>query len=130
MHSNRTFVRRALVPGCAFAFLLLTVGANAGWLGNDEARPIIAQIVADPAQYVGRSIEIYGLVVDADVPSQTFMLQDVSQRPLQIDGRRIPLVISGDQIEVTGTIKVRGRDLLFEATSVKRVQVVGGGGCC
>jgi len=93
-------------------------------------RPIIAQIVAEPEKYAGRQIEIYGLVVESDTAAHTFMLQDVSQRPLLIDGKKLTPVVTGDQVELAGILRMNGKDLKLVASGLKHVKVIAGGGCC
>jgi len=93
-------------------------------------RPIIAQMVAEPDKYIGHPIEIYGLVVESDTAAHTFMLQDVSQRPLLIDGKKLAPVVTGDQVELSGVLQANGKDLLLVARGMKRVKVIAGGGCC
>jgi hypothetical protein len=93
-------------------------------------RPIIAQMVAEPEKYIGHQIEIYGLVVESDTAAHTFMLQDVSQRPLLIDGKKLAPVVAGDQVELSGILHTKGKDLLLVASGLKHVKVIAGGGCC
>jgi hypothetical protein len=123
--------RKAALASCfALAMSIFVAVADAKPPKTAALRPIIAQIVADPQKYADRRIEIYGLVVGSDVTSRTFQLQDVSQHPLLIDGKRLPAVAVGDQVELAGILRVNGKDLLLAAKSLKRVQVVAGGGCC
>jgi hypothetical protein len=93
------------------------------------ARPIAAELFADPAKYVGTRIEIYGLVIEADKMQRSFLLQDVSQRPLTVDAWRLPPIVAGDQVEIEGVLTQTAGGLVLVGTGVKRVQVVGGGGC-
>lgn len=93
-------------------------------------RPIVAALFAEPSRYAGMRIQIYGLVVSSDIAKHTFELQDVSQRPLTIDGRRLPPVVTGDQVEIEGTVHVTSAGLVLVGEHVKSVKVTGGGGCC
>lgn len=122
--------RKATLASCfALAMSMAVVSAHAK-PKTGALRPIIAQIVADPQKYADRRIEIYGLVIESDATSRTFRLQDVSQHPLLIDGKRLPAVAVGDQVELAGILRVNGKDLLLAAKSLKHVQVIAGGGCC
>jgi hypothetical protein len=60
----------------------------------------------------------------------TFHLQDVSQRPLTVDGARLPRIAVGDQVEIEGVLQGSGKDLVLVGLAMKRVKVTGGGGCC
>ncbi|RTL55235.1 MAG: hypothetical protein EKK40_00365 [Bradyrhizobiaceae bacterium] len=113
----------------AFLLLQMTV-ARAGDMHTDLLRPIIAQIVSQPEEFKGQKIELYGLVVGSNAAEKTFMLQDVSQRPLLIDGHSLPPIKTGDQVEVAGFVRHVGQEISLVAKSVKRVKVLGGGGCC
>jgi hypothetical protein len=114
----------------ALAIAVASAGAVAKSPRPAVLRPIIAQIVAEPEKYVDRQIEIYGLVVEADTAAHTFMLQDVSQRPLLIDGKKLVPVVTGDQVELAGILRMNGKDLELVASGLKRVKVIAGGGCC
>jgi hypothetical protein len=111
---------------------LVTSPLHAGGATTAPAaeRPIAAQLFADPAKYVGMRIEIYGLVIEADNAQRSFLLQDVSQRPLTVDAWRLPPIVAGDQVEIEGVLTQTAAGLVLVGTGVKHVQVVGGGGCC
>lgn len=97
---------------------------------DDATRPIIAQMLHDPAAYVHKRVTIYGLVIEQSEPS-VFMLQDVSQRPLKVIGKRGVNAAVGDQITVRGTLgKDRSGNFVFTAYSLIPTRVLGGGGCC
>jgi hypothetical protein len=116
----------------AAAATSLTIPAHAGDAAAAKAppRPIVAELFAAPAKFVGKRIEIYGLVIEAEPKRHTFQLQDVSQRPLTVDGARLPRIAVGDQVEIEGILQGSGKDLVLVAVGMKRVKVTGGGGCC
>jgi hypothetical protein len=91
--------------------------------------PIIAQLYADPARYASRSVIVYGVVIEAG-PGATFILQDVSQRPLKIvaDQKASPAV--GDQLMVLGFFHADANAPFLSAKALIPTQVVAGGGCC
>jgi hypothetical protein len=90
--------------------------------------PIIAELYNDPAHYAGRSVLIYGLVIEAG-PGSTFLLQDVSQHPLRIvTQNRMPS--AGDQLMVLGTFHADGERSFLLAKGLIPAQVLAGGGCC
>ena len=93
-------------------------------------KPIIALLVGDSEAYDGRSVVIYGLVIETVGMGKVFMLQDVSQMPLRIirtDG--LPTMV-GDQILVHGVFMRNGGDPYLEASRITATTVLGGGGCC
>jgi hypothetical protein len=122
-----------------FATLLLALGlallpgSQSRAQSNDEQQadehPIIAQLYSDPARYADRSITIYGLVVEEKANS-TFLLQDVSQRPLKIVGSDELKAAVGDQLIVTGYFHPNSDEPYIVAKSLIPTQVVAGGGCC
>ena len=117
---------------CAILLALLTVLPSRGQSPDGpkaDAYPIIAELVADPARFDGRSIVIYGLVIEADA-SPVFLLQDVSQRPLRIVGNRKLKAKVGDQLMVVGVFHARPSAPYVSATSLFRTKVIAGGGCC
>jgi hypothetical protein len=109
---------------------MIIVSVDARTRKAGTLRPIIAQIVADPEKYANHRVEIYGLVTESDAASRTFMLQDVSQRPLLIDGKKLPTVVAGDQVELIGILRANGKELSLAGKSLMHVQVIAGGGCC
>lgn len=98
--------------------------------GAARLKPIIAELFAAPADFADKPIEIYGLVIDSDRSHTRFQLQDVSQHPLTIVGNARLRAKIGDQLIVRGTLRRRGKDIYFVATSLIATRVLGGGGCC
>ena len=92
--------------------------------------PIIAELFAEPGAFAGKSIAIYGLVVEADRSRTRFVLQDVSQHPLTIVGNERLKAKVGDQLTVIGTLRVRGKQIYVVARALLPTRVLGGGGCC
>jgi len=128
---------QTLVASCLAA--IVAVAAAAAWTAPGRAgeakaaapaRPIVAELFASPAEFVGKRIEIYGLVITLGPKLHTFHLQDVSQRPLTVDGARLPRIAVGDQVEIEGVLQGSGKDLVLVGLAMKRVKVTGGGGCC
>jgi hypothetical protein len=93
-----------------------------------DAYPIIAQLYGNPSQFTGKSIVIYGLVIET-APNGTFMLQDVSQHPIKIVSTRKFKAKVGDQLIVFGIFKSK-RFPYVRAKSLIATKVLGGGGCC
>jgi hypothetical protein len=133
----RASTRNLMAVGFA---ALVAVAAAAAWPAPGKAgeakaaaapaRPIVAELFASPAEFVGKRIEIYGLVITLGPKLHTFHLQDVSQRPLTVDGARLPRIAVGDQVEIEGVLQGSGKDLVLVGLAMKRVKVTGGGGCC
>jgi hypothetical protein len=96
---------------------------------HPDAYPIIAELFADPALYDGRQVTIYGLVIES-VSNSTFLLQDVSQRPLKILGSEGLKAAVGDQLIVVGSFHSGSDGPYLSATALIPTQVVAGGGCC
>jgi hypothetical protein len=113
--------------------LALLPGSESRAQSNDELQadehPIIAQLYSDPARYADRSITIYGLVVEEGANS-TFLLQDVSQRPLKIVGSDELKAAVGDQLLVTGLFHPNSDEPYIVAKTLIPTKVVAGGGCC
>ena len=113
--------------------LALMLGSESRAQSNGELQPdehpIIAQLYSDPARYADRSITIYGLVVEKGSNS-TFLLQDVSQRPLKIVGSDELKAAVGDQLIVTGFFHANSDEPYIAAKTLIPTRVVGGGGCC
>jgi hypothetical protein len=113
--------------------LALMLGSESRAQSSDEQQadehPIIAQLYSDPARYADRSITIYGLVVEEGANS-TFLLQDVSQRPLKIVGSDELKAAVGDQLIVTGFFHPNSDEPYIVAKTLIPTQVVAGGGCC
>jgi len=93
-------------------------------------RPIIAGVVAEPARYLGRLIEIYGLVVRIEAHGRRFYLQDVSQRPLLVLAPEGRTAAAGDQLIVSGVLRRVNGELRLVAEKMTPARVIGGGGCC
>jgi hypothetical protein len=77
----------------------------------------------------GRQVMIYGLVIES-VSNSTFLLQDVSQRPLKILGSEALKATVGDQLIVVGSFHSNSDGPYLSATALIPTQVVAGGGCC
>src|SRR5690348_394929 len=93
--------------------VFLSQAAVAGELARDDAtRPIIAQMLSDPAAYLNKQVTIYGLVI-AKQSDSVFILQDVSQRPLKVVGTRGVKATVGDQITIGGVLSRGRKDLYF-----------------
>lgn len=93
-----------------------------------DAYPIIAQLYGDPPHYRGKTVVIYGLVIETS-PDGSFMLQDVSQRPMKIVPNKSLKASVGDQLMVFGTFR-SARTPYVRAKSLIATQVLAGGGCC
>jgi hypothetical protein len=93
-----------------------------------DAYPIAAELYGNPSQFSGKSIVIYGLVVET-APNGTFLLQDVSQHPIKIVATRKFKAKVGDQLMVFGVFK-SARVPYVHAKSLIATKVLGGGGCC
>lgn len=118
------------VLGLALCCLAASSAGAAETKRDDDTRPIIAQILHDPGAYVNKQVTIYGLVIERETPS-TFLLQDVSQRPLKVIGKRGVRASVGDQITVRGALaKDKSGSYVFVARSLIETRVLGGGGCC
>ena len=95
---------------------------------NADAYPIIAQLYDSPSQYNGKTVVIYGLVIEASSDG-SFMLQDVSGHPLKIvPGPKIKAAV-GDQLIIFGTFNA-ARTPYVRAKSLIAAKVLAGGGCC
>jgi hypothetical protein len=120
----------SLVVGLGLALIL---GGGSRAQSTDELQPdehpIIAQLYNNPGQFADRSITIYGLVVEKG-PDSTFLLQDVSQRPLKIVGNDEFKVAVGDQLIVIGFFYASPDGPYLAANALIPTKVVAGGGCC
>jgi hypothetical protein len=125
-------VRRIAAIALQGALALAPAWAPARADQSDESRltPIIAELFAEPAAFAGKSITIYGLVIEANSSRTRFLLQDVSQRPLTIVGNERLKAEVGDQLTVIGTLRVRGKEIYVVARALVATRVLGGGGCC
>ncbi len=112
----------AVVAACAFSI-------GAAWTNlypeQHIEKPIIAQLYADPSSFSGRTVEIYGLVVESNRTNE-FFLQDVSQRPLRVLGT----AAVGDQVTVVGRFHASSQSIHLAAEKLIPTKVTGGGGCC
>jgi len=116
----------------ALGFLLMFDGGSRAQSTDDlqsGGHPIIAQLYSDPGRYADRSITIYGLVVEKG-PNSTFLLQDVSQRPLKILGNDKLKATVGDQLIVIGFFHAGPDGPYVVAKALIPTQVLAGGGCC
>ena len=107
------------------AWLLMTL-ALAGCATID--RPIIAGVLAEPDRYLGRRIELYGVVVKTEDDGKRFYLQDVSKRPLLVHAPRGEQADLHGQYIVTGVLGRMGDELGIAAERLTRARVTGG--CC
>ncbi|HTZ35193.1 MAG TPA: hypothetical protein VMB84_04150 [Stellaceae bacterium] len=124
-------MRRLATLVVALAVLATTSAASpAAESARRLPTPIIAELYATPAAFVGKSVRIYGLVIDADPSRGEFVLQDVSQHPLRIVGNRKLKAAPGDQLIVIGRLRMAGNQPYLAAQAVLPTQVLGGGGCC
>jgi hypothetical protein len=112
------------------ALSLALSGAPAAEPAHPRPTPIIAELYADPAVFVGKSVMIYGLVVEISPSRTEFFLQDVSQHPLRIVGNKRLTAKIGDQLVVVGRLRIAGQQPYLAADSVTATRVLGGGGCC
>jgi hypothetical protein len=128
--STRKFLLICLAASVTAASATVPAHAGEAVAAAAPPRPIVAELFAAPAKFVGKRIEIYGLVISAEPKRHTFHLQDVSQRPLTVDGARLPRIAVGDQVEIEGILQGFGKDLVLVGLAMKRVKVTGGGGCC
>ncbi len=124
-------MRRALSSVIVAVALFLAPSPMGDRTAAAEAdKPIISLLFGDAEAYDGRSVVIYGLVIETIGMGKVFMLQDVSQMPLRIirtDG--MPTMV-GDQMLVHGVFMRNGSDPYLEASTITATTVLGGGGCC
>ena len=125
-------VKRLAAIALQFALALApaTAPTHAAQSDQSSLTPIIAELFAQPSAFAGKSITIYGLVVEADRSRTRFMLQDVSQQPLRIIGNEQLKAKIGDQLIVIGTLRVSGKEIYVVARALMATHVLGGGGCC
>jgi hypothetical protein len=119
-------VIRILVLGLAWGWGVLHSAA----VPKQPSRPIVAELYANPDAFIGAHIIIYGLVIQSDIGTRSFMLQDVSQHPLRIDAHDLPPIAAGEQVQLEGILERSANNLVFHAEELKRVKVLAGGGCC
>ena len=114
----------------SLAILLFALACATARAEPPVERPIIAGVVAEPERFLGRCIELYGVVVKTAEGGKRFYLQDVSQRPLLVlapAGRSAGL---HDQYIVTGVLRRMDGELALAAELLTPARVTAGGGCC
>ena len=121
---------RAVAVVVSAALLFALSGALAAEPARARPTPIIAELYADPALFVGKSVTIYGLVIETSASRTEFFLQDVSQHPLRIVGNKRLTARIGDQLIVVGRLRIAGKVPYLAAETVTATRVLGGGGCC
>jgi hypothetical protein len=123
-------MKRAAIAALA---IVVAVGAAALALRQPQSEvltPIVAHLFADPDAFAGKTVSIYGMIVESEARGETFILQDVSQRPLRIVGSPSLTAKVGDQLTVIGTFRVERGSAFVAAQSLIPTRVLGGGGCC
>jgi len=111
----------------AFGVVTLAVVVAAIIPATAADTPLIAELVATPEAFSGKTVTIYGLVVAVPEGGGSFMLQDVSQKPLRILTGKGMAVKVGDQVLVRGVFKVDGRQQYISAERIEPTKVTGGG---
>ena len=123
---------RALVELCLLAAVAISHPSIAIAQSVNEpkadAYPIVANLFGEPRRYAGKSVVIYGLVIEVS-PKGYFLLQDVSQHPIKIVLRGKVKPKTGDQVLVSGIFNSSPFPYV-RAKSVVHTKVLGGGGCC
>jgi hypothetical protein len=122
-------LKKAIPVTVAVMFFLSRASGAIEITRDDATRPIIAQMLSDPAAYANKLVTIYGLVIEKKSNS-VFILQDVSQRPLKVVGTHGVKASVGDQITIRGVLSKNHNGLYFTARSLTPTRVLGGGGCC
>ena len=121
---------KKLTPVAIAVVVFLSQASGAAEIARDDAtRPIIAQMLSNPAAYANKPVMIYGLVIEKESNS-VFILQDVSQQPLKVVGTRGVKAAVGDQVTIRGVLSKNCNGLYFTARSLTPTRVLGGGGCC
>lgn len=118
------------IGACVVFAAACAPGANASPPAPARSTPIIAEVLGDPARFVGRPVAIYGLVVEAREEGRRFLLQDVSQAPLLVVAPPRQRVTQGSQLMVYGIVRRANGQVLLAGDELHAVQVVAGGGCC
>jgi hypothetical protein len=120
----------------AAAILLAVLGASTSSAQtNDSAKarpvtPIIAHLFAEPAAFAGRTVMVYGLVIESEASGTIFLLQDVSLRPLKVVGNDRLRASEGDQVTVIGILETDRDEPYLTANALIPTRVLAGGGCC
>lgn len=122
-------MKKATLATVAVVVFLSRASGAAEITPDDATRPIISQMLSNPAAYANKPVTIYGLVIEKESGS-VFILQDVSQRPLKVVGTRGVKASVGDQITIRGFLSKNRNGLYFTARSLTPTRVLGGGGCC
>ncbi|MDH3670501.1 MAG: hypothetical protein OES46_04985 [Gammaproteobacteria bacterium] len=117
-----TFITLVLV-------LFATLTSLSQAVHDETDRPIIANLLADPIDFDGKGVVIYGLVIKAFSDGRIFLLQDVSQMPLKVIGDNGINAKVGDQLLVHGVFRHDEQPYL-RASRIIPTKVLGGGGCC
>lgn len=89
--------------------------------------PLIAELLATPEAFSGRTVTIYGLVIGVSDDGGAFMLQDVSQKPLRILRGKGKSVTVGDQVLLQGIFRSEGGQHYVSAELIEPTKVSGGG---
>lgn len=116
----------------AFVSLLLALAvicaADVSIADDPPAKtPVIAELLATPGAFSGKTVTIYGLVVEVSEAGAVFLLQDVSQRPLRIVSAKGKSVAVGDQVLVRGVFRSDGGRHFLSAEVIQPAKVTGGG---
>ena len=122
-------MKKTTLAEVAFGVFLSQASGAAEIARDDATRPIIAQMLSNPAAYANKPVMIYGLVIEKESNS-VFILQDVSQQPLKVVGTRGVKAAVGDQVIIRGVLSKNRNGLYFTARSLTPTRVLGGGGCC
>jgi hypothetical protein len=120
-------------PPVLLALVAAAVAFSGGAIGGgsqERNKPIIAQLLHDARSYDGATVTVYGLVIEARDGGRAFLLQDVSQVPLRVHGRKGSRVKVGDQLLITGIFHANEGDPYLEGRLLVPTKVLGGGGCC
>lgn len=125
-----------LVAALLFCLPLAGGTGTGGWHDADGGTgavprtPIIAEILGAPENFVGKRVEIYGLVVAIREEGRKFMLQDVSEMPLLIVSPAGLEAAEGRQLMVSGIVQQTLGGLQVASDNFWPVKVLAGGGCC
>lgn len=123
--------KTGLWPSWIFLAGLLAAGLSfANPVRGEVDKPIIAHLLAAQEVYNGRTVTIYGLVIETEQAGRVFLLQDVSQMPLRIVRADGTATAVGDQVLVEGVFESGPNGPQLSAHKIKQTKVLGGGGCC
>jgi hypothetical protein len=115
---------------CLVLAMTILLGVLSPIAKAEENKPIISSLLYDFQRYDGRSVTIYGLVIETAKAGKEFMLQDVSQMPLRVIRNDTFRSFIGDQMLVQGVFFANGGEPYLEARKITNTKVLGGGGCC